>query len=65
MGLRRHLIIWNLYYIVYIIFIQKYNPNAKKLNSVPEDKNNEANNPTDNSLVNDLYYLFYVIWYLK
>lgn len=50
-----------MYIKFHIIFTQKYNPNAKKLNNVPEDKNNEANKPTDNSFVNDLYDLFYVI----
>ena len=40
---------------------QKYSPNAKKLNNVPDAKNNDATNPTDNSLGNDLDSLLYVI----
>lgn len=47
-------------YEMFINVTQKYSPNAKKLNRVPEAKNKDAKNPTDNSFVNDLDSLFYV-----
>lgn len=47
-------------YEMFINVTQKYSPNAKKLKRVPEAKNKDAKNPTDNSFVNDLDSLFYV-----
>lgn len=46
--------IYEHFYYVYIKNTQKYSPNAKNPKSVPDDKNSEASNPTDNSFINDL-----------
>lgn len=49
-----NLMIYEHFYYVYIKNTQKYSPNAKNPKSVPDDKNSEASNPTDNSFINDL-----------
>lgn len=45
---------------MFIIDTQKYNPKAKNVNTVPDDKNNAVKNPIANSFDNALY-SFYLV----